>query len=123
MTRGAQALAAPQRLTPALERELVLAAQDDDGDARARLIETFTFYLRAGKRLARRVTEIALQLNPVSHLGLGEDGSLGVAPNVLVLALHPGEGLSLSPVAKIPGARLRLRPVRLDLPYRATSTS
>ncbi len=38
------------------------------------------FYLRAGKRLARKITEIAVTLKPVPHLAFSQDGSLGVRP-------------------------------------------
>ena len=41
------------------------------------------FYLRTGKRLARKVTEIAITLRPVPHLGFTQDGSVGVQPNQL----------------------------------------
>ena len=39
------------------------------------------FYLRTGKRLARKVTEIAITLRPVPHLGFDEEGSVGARPN------------------------------------------
>ncbi|MBX5469827.1 MAG: glucose-6-phosphate dehydrogenase [Thermoleophilaceae bacterium] len=74
-------------------------------------------YLRAGKRLARKVTEIAVTLKPVPHLAFQQSGSLGVQPNQLVLTVQPNEGVSLSLVAKIPGARMRVRPVSMDFLY------
>jgi glucose-6-phosphate 1-dehydrogenase len=74
-------------------------------------------YLRAGKRLARRVTEIAVTLKPVPHLAFQESGSLGVQPNQLILNVQPNEGVSLSLVAKIPGARMRVRPVNMEFAY------
>ena len=55
------------------------------------------FYLRTGKRLARKITEIAVTLKPVPHLAFSQDGSLGVQPNQLVLTLQPNEGVSLQP--------------------------
>src|SRR5436305_5862350 len=64
------------------------------------------FYLRAGKRLARKVTEIAVTLKPVPHLAFKQEGSVGVKPNQLVLTLQPNEGVSLSLGAKIPGSRM-----------------
>ena len=64
------------------------------------------FYLRTGKRLARKTTEIAVTLKPVPHLAFQQEGSLGVQPNQLILAVQPNEGVSLSLVAKIPGARM-----------------
>jgi glucose-6-phosphate 1-dehydrogenase len=75
------------------------------------------FYLRTGKRLARKTTEIAITLKPVPHLALQESGSLGVQPNQLILAVQPNEGVSLSLAAKIPGARMRVRPVNMEFLY------
>jgi glucose-6-phosphate 1-dehydrogenase len=75
------------------------------------------FYLRTGKRLARRVTEIAVTLKPVPHLGFAQDGSVGVLPNQLVLTIQPNEGVSLSLATKIPGTRMRIRPVKMEFLY------
>jgi glucose-6-phosphate 1-dehydrogenase len=75
------------------------------------------FYLRTGKRLARKVTEIAVTLRPVPHLAFAQDGSVGVKPNVLILTLQPNEGVSLSLGAKIPGSRMRIRPVNMEFLY------
>jgi glucose-6-phosphate 1-dehydrogenase len=75
------------------------------------------FYLRTGKRLARKVTEIAVVLKPVPHLGFSQDGSIGVRPNQLILTIQPNEGVSLSLAAKIPGTRMRIRPVNMDFLY------
>jgi glucose-6-phosphate 1-dehydrogenase len=81
------------------------------------------FYLRTGKRLARRVTEIAVTLKPVPHLGFSQDGSLGVRPNQLVITIQPDEGISLSLAAKIPGPRMVLRPVQMEFLYGAAFMS
>jgi glucose-6-phosphate 1-dehydrogenase len=75
------------------------------------------FYVRTGKRLARKVTEIAITLNPVPHLAFRQDGSVGVRPNQLVMAIQPNEGVSLSLVAKIPGTRMAVRPVQMEFLY------
>jgi glucose-6-phosphate 1-dehydrogenase len=75
------------------------------------------FYLRTGKRLVRKLTEIAITLKPVPHLAFEQDGSLGVTPNTLVLTLQPNEGVSLSLVSKIPGQRMAMRPVRMEFLY------
>ena len=61
-------------------------------------------FLRTGKRLARKVTEIAVQLKPVPHLAFQSQGSVGVQPNQLILTVQPNEGVSLSLGAKIPGS-------------------
>ena len=81
------------------------------------------FYLRTGKRLARKVTEIAITLKPVPHLGFTQDGSIGVRPNQLILSLQPNEGVSLSLAAKIPGTRMRIRPVNMEFLYGTTFLS
>ncbi|MGA2319315.1 MAG: glucose-6-phosphate dehydrogenase [Solirubrobacteraceae bacterium] len=75
------------------------------------------FYLRTGKRLARKITEIAVTLKPVPHLAFSQDGSLGVQPNQLVLTLQPNEGVSLRLGAKIPGTRMIIRPVSMEFLY------
>jgi glucose-6-phosphate 1-dehydrogenase len=75
------------------------------------------FYLRAGKRLARKVTEIAITLRPVPHLGFAEEGSVGVRPNELVLTVQPSQGVSMLLAAKIPGTKMRLTPVNMEFLY------
>ncbi len=75
------------------------------------------FYLRTGKRLSRKVTEIAVTLKPVPHLALRSEGSVGVRPNQVVLMVQPDEGVSVSLGAKIPGPRLRIRPVNMEFHY------
>jgi glucose-6-phosphate 1-dehydrogenase len=74
-------------------------------------------YLRTGKRLARKVTEIAVALQPVPHLAFEAEGSVGVQPNQLVMTMQPNEGVSLSLGAKIPGTRMRIRPVNMEFLY------
>jgi glucose-6-phosphate 1-dehydrogenase len=75
------------------------------------------FYLRTGKSLARKVTEIAITLKPVPHLAFQQEGSVGVRPNQLILTMQPNEGVSLSLGAKIPGTRMRIRPVNMEFLY------
>jgi glucose-6-phosphate 1-dehydrogenase len=73
--------------------------------------------LRTGKRLARKVTEIAVGLKAVPHLAFQSKGSVGVQPNQLILTVQPNEGVSLSLGAKIPGASMRIRPVNMEFLY------
>jgi glucose-6-phosphate 1-dehydrogenase len=75
------------------------------------------FYLRTGKRLARKVTEIAVMLKPVPHLAFQSSGSVGAQANQIVLTVQPDEGVSVSLGAKIPGARMRIRPVNMEFRY------
>jgi glucose-6-phosphate 1-dehydrogenase len=81
------------------------------------------FYLRTGKRLARKLTEIAVTLKPVPHKGFLGGGSVGVQPNQLILTLQPDEGVTLSIGAKIPGAGMRIRPVLMQFLYGAAFLS
>jgi glucose-6-phosphate 1-dehydrogenase len=75
------------------------------------------FYVRTGKHLARKISEIAVTLKPVPHLAFSQEGSLGIQPNQLVLTLQPNEGVSLRLVAKIPGTRMSIRPVKMEFLY------
>jgi glucose-6-phosphate 1-dehydrogenase len=75
------------------------------------------FYLRTGKRLTRRVTEIVVTLKPVPHIAFQSTGSVGVQQNQIVLTVQPDEGVSVSVGAKIPGARMRIRPVHMEFRY------
>ncbi len=75
------------------------------------------FYLRTGKRLARRLTEIAVTLKPVPHLAFQSTGSVGVQANQVILTVQPDEGVSVSLGAKIPGTRMRIRPVNMEFRY------
>ncbi|HVF77824.1 MAG TPA: glucose-6-phosphate dehydrogenase [Solirubrobacteraceae bacterium] len=75
-------------------------------------------YLRTGKRLSRKVTEIAVTLKPVPHVAFqSPQMSTGVRPNVLVLTMQPNEGVSLSIGAKIPGSRMAIRTVNMEFLY------
>ncbi len=74
-------------------------------------------YLRTGKRLARKITEIAVTLKPVPHLAFDHQGSVGVQPNQLIMTMQPNEGVSISLGAKIPGSRMRIRPVNMEFLY------
>jgi glucose-6-phosphate 1-dehydrogenase len=76
------------------------------------------FYVRAGKRLARRVTEIAVQFKEVPHtLFRSLDG--GITPNVLSMRIQPDEGISLRFISKEPGQQTILRDVAMDFRYGA----
>jgi glucose-6-phosphate 1-dehydrogenase len=74
-------------------------------------------YLRTGKRLARKDTEIVVTLKPVPHMAFQSTGSVGVQQNQIILMVQPDEGVSVSLGAKIPGARMRIRPVHMEFHY------
>lgn len=76
------------------------------------------FYVRAGKRLARRVTEIAIQFKKVPH-GLFRAPDGGISPNVLTIRIQPDEGIALRFTTKEPGQHTVLRDVAMDFRYGA----
>ena len=79
------------------------------------------FYLRTGKRLAHRVTEIAIHFKlPPVLLFRDESAGRGVEPNVLVLRVQPDEGFSLNIESKLPGHGAALQPVAMDYSYGTT---
>ncbi|MEO8595716.1 MAG: glucose-6-phosphate dehydrogenase [Candidatus Solibacter sp.] len=74
------------------------------------------FYVRTGKRLPKRVTEIAIQFNSAPlHLFNQDSGGTGV--NLLILRIQPEEGISLKFLSKRPGSGMTLRPVSMDFNY------
>lgn len=75
------------------------------------------FYLRTGKRLPRRVTEIAIQFKRVPHPLFKGMMTSGVEPNWLIIRIQPDEGVSLHIAAKVPGPRIRLRTVTMGFLY------
>jgi glucose-6-phosphate 1-dehydrogenase len=111
--------------------EDVPAYRDEPDVARDSRVETFLamrvfvdnwrwsgvpFYVRAGKRLARRVTEIAIQWKRVPHtLFRAPDG--GISPNVLAMRIQPDEGIALRFTTKEPGNATILRDVAMDFRY------
>jgi glucose-6-phosphate 1-dehydrogenase len=75
-------------------------------------------YVRAGKRLTKRITEISVHFKHVPHMLLAQDGP--VAPDVLAIRIQPDEGIALRFVAKVPGQSMTLRPVTMDFRYGST---
>ena len=75
------------------------------------------FYLRAGKRLPRRETTIAIQFKRAPHPPFEELAAEGLRPNVLLVHVQPDEGVSLAIGAKVPGAGMQLRTVHMEFLY------
>jgi glucose-6-phosphate 1-dehydrogenase len=74
------------------------------------------FSLRAGKRLPKRATEIAIQFKQVPH-ALFKDSSTDPEANLLALRIQPDEGILLRFAAKVPGLGVDVRPVNMDFTY------
>jgi len=77
------------------------------------------FYLRTGKRMPKKVSEIAIQFREVPHL-LFQSAAKQASPNVLTLRIQPNEGVALKFEAKMPGPELRSRSVEMDFGYGKT---
>jgi len=115
-----------------VEGEEVPGYREEEGVARDSLTETFVaaklfvdnwrwadtpFYVRAGKRLARRETTIAIEFKRAPHPPFEEAAEEELRPNVLVVHIQPDEGVSLEFAAKVPGQGLTLRTVHMDFLY------
>ena len=75
------------------------------------------FFLRSGKRMPKRATEIAVHFQPLPHSLFGDGAT---QPNELVIRVQPEEGIALRFSAKVPGERYRPRTVSMDFRYGTT---
>ncbi|MGI8983723.1 MAG: glucose-6-phosphate dehydrogenase [Acidimicrobiales bacterium] len=76
-------------------------------------------YVRTGKYLPKRVTEVAMEFNRVPHLPFAMSQAEGLEPDALVLRIQPDEGITLRFGAKVPGQAFRVRSVSMDFFYGA----
>ncbi|HEY2372009.1 MAG TPA: glucose-6-phosphate dehydrogenase [Gaiellaceae bacterium] len=115
-----------------IEGEEVVGYREEEGVAPDSMTETFVaaklyvdnwrwadtpFYVRMGKRLARRETTIAIQFKRAPHPPFQETSSEGLRPNVLLVHVQPDEGVSLAIGAKVPGQGMTIRTVHMDFLY------
>lgn len=80
------------------------------------------FYLRCGKRLPRRVTEIAVMFKPAPHMPFADYEKEKLAPNQLVIRVQPDEGVTLKFGSKVPGTGMELRDISMGFSYGETFT-
>ena len=78
------------------------------------------FYVRSGKRMTKRVTEIVMQFKQAPHLPFRNAHIGELEGNVLALRIQPDEGITLKFGAKVPGPNMRIRSVNMDFGYGAT---
>jgi glucose-6-phosphate 1-dehydrogenase len=109
--------------------------REEQGVAKDSTVETFVaiklhidnwrwagvpFYLRAGKALPKRVTEIAIHFKRAPHSLFGDvpsRGRLSQEPNVLTIRIQPDEGISLKFFSKVPGPTMDVLPVPMEFRY------
>ncbi len=109
--------------------------REEEGVAAGSMTETFVaaklyvdnwrwadtpFYVRMGKRLARRETTIAIQFKRAPHPPFEDGSAEGLRPNVLLIHVQPNEGVSLAIGAKVPGQGMTIRTVHMDFLYGGT---
>ncbi len=104
---------AEEEVDPASETETYVAARLYVDDWRWAGVP---FYLRAGKRLPKRATEIAIQFKEVPH-ALFKDSNADPEANLLALRIQPDEGILLRFAAKVPGLGVDVRSVNMDFTY------
>ncbi|HVG29777.1 MAG TPA: glucose-6-phosphate dehydrogenase, partial [Pyrinomonadaceae bacterium] len=116
----------------AINGEPVVGYREEPGVAKGSTTETFAaltmyfdnwrwsgvpFFIRSGKRLAKRVTEIAIQFRGAPHQLFGRDVMEQVDANQLIIRIQPDEGITLRFAAKVPGQVTRVRDVNMDFRY------
>jgi len=112
--------------------EPVPGYREEDGVATDSATETFAlltmyfdnwrwagvpFYIRSGKRMPKRVTEIAIQFRAAPHQLFGADVMEQVTPNQLIIRIQPDEGITLRFAVKVPGQITNIRDVNMDFRY------
>lgn len=78
------------------------------------------FYIRSGKRMARRASEIAIQFKRPPGILFSEGSRFDVAPNTMVIRIQPDEGVTLVMNSKVPGLETRTQPVKMHFRYSTT---
>jgi glucose-6-phosphate 1-dehydrogenase len=112
--------------------EKVVGLLEEEGFSKESTTETFAaitlevdtrrwagvpFYLRTGKRLGRRVTEIALVFKRAPHLPFDATMTAELGENALVFRVQPDEGITLRFGSKVPGSAMEVRDVNMDFSY------
>jgi glucose-6-phosphate 1-dehydrogenase len=77
------------------------------------------FYLRTGKRLPKRASEIAIQFKDVPHVLFNARPDVPLEPTVLTVRVQPEEGLAMRIACKLPGPKVRIYPVKMEFQYAA----
>ena len=80
------------------------------------------FYLRTGKRLGRRVTEVAVVFKRAPHLPFTQTATEDLTQNALVIRVQPDEGMTMRFGSKVPGTAMEIRDVNMDFAYGGSFT-
>jgi glucose-6-phosphate 1-dehydrogenase len=117
--------------------EKVIGFRDEEGIKKTSTTETFAaitvnvetrrwsgvpFYLRTGKRLGRRVTEVAVVFKRAPHLPFHATSTEELTQNALVIRVQPDEGMTMRFGSKVPGTAMEIRDVNMDFAYGGSFT-
>ncbi len=117
--------------------EEVVGYLDEDGVAKTSHTETYAavrlevdtrrwagvpFYLRTGKRLGKRVTEIAVVFKKAPHLPFDDTATEELGQNAIVIRVQPDEGITMRFGSKVPGSQMEVRDVTMDFGYGSSFT-
>jgi len=117
--------------------EKVIGFREEDGISPTSTTETFAavtlhvdtrrwagvpFYLRTGKRLGRRVTEVAIVFKRSTHQMFSSNSTEELSENALVIRVQPDEGMTVRFGSKVPGTAMEIRDVTMDFAYRGSFT-
>jgi glucose-6-phosphate 1-dehydrogenase len=80
------------------------------------------FYIRTGKRLGRRVTEVAVVFKRAPHLPFSDTATEQLTQNALVIRVQPDEGITMRFGSKVPGTAMEIRDVSMDFAYGGSFT-
>jgi len=75
------------------------------------------FYLRTGKAMLKRATEVAVQFKDIPQILFNPNPAARQPPNVLALRIQPEEGMSLRIISKVPGSKVQTNPVEMNFKY------
>lgn len=124
--RYTEGLMQGQRVKGYLQEEGIPASSSTETYAALRLFinnwrwQGVPFYMRSGKRLARRVSEIAIQFKRPPGILFSNNKQFDLAQNTLVVQVQPDEGMTLLTNSKIPGLETRTQPVKMHFRYATT---
>lgn len=119
-------------------QETVKGYAEEDGVAADSEVETFAalrlwidnwrwggvpFYLRTGKRMPRRATEVTVVFRPAPIHLFSQAGADGLKPNVLNMCIQPDETISVQFLAKVPGSEVKVQPVDMQFSYEKSFTT
>lgn len=127
-----------QYTTSVIQKEIIPGYREEKNVAEGSRTETFAalkvfidnwrwggvpFYIRAGKRLPTRVTEVAIHFKPTPHFLFAQDSQETDGLNQLIIRIQPNEGLALKIGLKVPGQGFKVQNVSMDFHYSGLSNT